>query len=572
MDEYPWQPRNRVRCGIDRGTRDHPETTATARRSDLAALAVWALLGGYFLAQAFTRLLSPHALEVDEAEQLLLWQWPALGYGAQPPLYTWLQSAFFDLLGPNVAALTLLKNAVLFVTFAGLVELGRQALGSNRAGLAAAALAFLLPQVAWEAQRDQSNSVLAMACAVGTLVLWERLTRRDSLGLRSALGICLGAGILAKYNFLVFTAAFGAAALSLPSYRRMLVRPASISIAAAALVVVMPHLVWVLHHRHSVAAAVSDELNPVPVGDYLQGLGIGLWSLLKAIVSILGPLGVFAAWCRWRGGGPQRPPSTFEQLLGRGMLASLVLLGLLIAVGAADTVNPRWLEPLLIATPVWLLLNLSRRGTTSVPAWSTGFGLGTAGLALTVMFLRNTAVAAWLGDEARIRAPYPEIVARLRSRRYVPATVITDDHAIGGNLKLQCPTCRVYSLDLRPIDVAPARPLLVVWQDTGSENPPAAIQAWLQRYIADPAHPPEQFSWSIPYPEDSQHLALRFAYFAVPGAKQSLLRGRCKTTLDEVRSEPPGVRRLIQPLTQWNAQAPVPAPHVPTLSLDVAGF
>ena len=50
----------------------------------------------YFSVQVLVRLAVSPALELDEAEQALWTQRLALGYGAQPPLYTWLQWTVFQ--------------------------------------------------------------------------------------------------------------------------------------------------------------------------------------------------------------------------------------------------------------------------------------------------------------------------------------------------------------------------------------------------------------------------------------------------------------------------------------------
>ena len=59
--------------------------------SDRAPRWLWGLLLLYFGAQVVARLWVSDALELDEAEQVLWTQQLALGYGTQPPLYTWLQ-------------------------------------------------------------------------------------------------------------------------------------------------------------------------------------------------------------------------------------------------------------------------------------------------------------------------------------------------------------------------------------------------------------------------------------------------------------------------------------------------
>ena len=56
-------------------------------------------------------LLAPGAVEHAEAEQVLLSQTLALGYGKHPPLYAWLQHGVFQWLGVGVLGLAALTTA-----------------------------------------------------------------------------------------------------------------------------------------------------------------------------------------------------------------------------------------------------------------------------------------------------------------------------------------------------------------------------------------------------------------------------------------------------------------------------
>lgn len=62
-----------------------------------------------------------------------------------------------------MAGIAILKNTLLFLTFAGLYALGRRLLSSRLTAGAAAASLLFVPQIAWEVQLDQSHSVLLMA-------------------------------------------------------------------------------------------------------------------------------------------------------------------------------------------------------------------------------------------------------------------------------------------------------------------------------------------------------------------------------------------------------------------------
>ena len=96
-------------------------------RSPVAQPLPWLL--AFALAHVALRMATSPALKWDEAEQMLWSQQLALGYGAQPPLYTWLQWALNLVFGPSVLALSLPKHALLALTYALMYLAGRERLG-----------------------------------------------------------------------------------------------------------------------------------------------------------------------------------------------------------------------------------------------------------------------------------------------------------------------------------------------------------------------------------------------------------------------------------------------------------
>ena len=77
-------------------------------------------LGLLFLvcAHIVSRVAISSGMKWDESEQILWAQSLALGYGPQPPLYTWLQWGANALLGPSVLALALVKGVLMILTLA----------------------------------------------------------------------------------------------------------------------------------------------------------------------------------------------------------------------------------------------------------------------------------------------------------------------------------------------------------------------------------------------------------------------------------------------------------------------
>ncbi|MGH6913317.1 MAG: ArnT family glycosyltransferase, partial [Geminicoccales bacterium] len=91
----------------------------TFRRSRLDRRTGWIpwLIVAYFAAHTVIRVLISPSLGKDEAEQVLLAQALAWGYGPQPPLYTWLVTGAFAIFGEGILALSLLKNALLAAAY-----------------------------------------------------------------------------------------------------------------------------------------------------------------------------------------------------------------------------------------------------------------------------------------------------------------------------------------------------------------------------------------------------------------------------------------------------------------------
>ena len=217
---------------------------------------------GYFLFQAVWRRATGGALGLDEAQIILDGRGLAWGYGAQPPLYGWLQWAFFRLIPDPILAMALLKNALLASTFLLVYRLLRSAHPPRVAGLAAASM-MLLPQIAWESQRALTHSVLCTTlAAAAALVFWTRVLPRRP-GAHLLFGLVVGLGMLAKANFVFVPVALVLAAASLPELRRGL-SPAGIAAAGAvAAAICVGPAIWAFRHP-DVAFASTYKLRRDP--------------------------------------------------------------------------------------------------------------------------------------------------------------------------------------------------------------------------------------------------------------------------------------------------------------------
>ena len=109
----------------------------------------WPLLFlAYFSLQILLRTAIGRGLGIDEAELMLTARTLEWGYGAQPPLYSWIQHGLFALFGETIFALALLKNSFLCLTYLALFSLlrshyDREVAGAGDALPAAAATDWL---------------------------------------------------------------------------------------------------------------------------------------------------------------------------------------------------------------------------------------------------------------------------------------------------------------------------------------------------------------------------------------------------------------------------------------------
>src|SRR5207302_5566344 len=107
---------------------------------------------------------------------------------------------------------------------------------------------LFFPQIAWESQRDQSHLVMATAFSAATLFVFVRLLKAPNLKWRLALGVAAALGFLSKYNYLLLITPLVAAALTISRFRRTILNGRTLVTVAVFLLLVSPHVLWMLAH------------------------------------------------------------------------------------------------------------------------------------------------------------------------------------------------------------------------------------------------------------------------------------------------------------------------------------
>ena len=466
------------------------------------------LLAGYFLLQWMLRIFMGSGFELDEAELLLFGQRLQLGYSASPPLYTWLQIPLLRLLGEGAAALALLKNLLLFLSYACCYFAGRSAgLTGERAGVAALSL-LLLPQIGWESQRDLTNSVLVTTLSAATLwAMIALLNGRRGASQYVLIGLLFGAGILAKYNFALFMLVAVVALATLQP--RLVWRPASLLTLLVCAVTVAPFILWFIEH---VALASSDvQRLETGLSNYWGGVAKGLRSLITAYAAFcaLFIVALLVSFRPWRVAFPARSAAEKPlplKFLQRMLWITPLLLVLILFLFGGVAYRDRYLLPVLFYIPlvVFLLLpeQLFRYGLKRYRRW-----LLAAMILIPLGLLIRAHLLPLTGKP--MKQTYPgEALARLLIRdAQAPAFVIANRSFVGGNLKPHMGGAFVGSAQtqfpLREMMGAHPQPVLLVWEPHPGDREYQKVTAYLQQQLGSRIAPLSEIGEAVAYHRNS---------------------------------------------------------------------
>jgi 4-amino-4-deoxy-L-arabinose transferase-like glycosyltransferase len=468
--------------------------------SKLQALTVWMadrlpwLLAFYFAIQTGRRLLEPHTLGLDEAEQIIMTQGFAWGYGSQPPLYTWLQMILFNTLGVSVLSLALLKNILFFLTFYLMFRVAEAALGDRVKAAAATLSLFFIPQIAWESQRALAHTLLVVLAAAATLWCFLRLMQRRSVVGYALLGAAIGAGCLGKYNFPLFALGLFASALSTRSGREAVLdrRMALVSLPVAA-VAVLPTALWSIRNPELALARV-DKLAIRPDLSLLETWAQGAASVVSATVA-------FSALCiaiyvLFAFVPPRRPwPRGDCDLQSDGMASSAgaialqrdirrmllllpaislgVVLVFQLASGATEF-KDRWLQPVLFSLPLACFIALDRRLDRPRQAGLAAVGALLGIVAAVALLINNRFPQVW--GPARAAAPFDVIAQKILETGFSEGTLLSPSNYVAGNLLFQLPGARGLTPEYLQVPIVYRPPILLALEHALDHSSRAGLE------------------------------------------------------------------------------------------------
>ena len=451
---------------------------APSLRSPAAHPLVW--LVALCLAHVVARVAVSPALKWDEAEQILWSQQLAWGYGAQPPLYTWLQWGMNQVFGPSVLSLSLLKHGLLALTYTLMYLAGRELLGPRGAWWGSASM-LLLPALGWYSVRDQTHTILVTAMTCGAWWLLFRIVWRPRPQDFAWLGLVCAGGVLAKYSYVMVIGVMLVTALSVREARRALLSRGWWLAPLVGALVVAPHALWLFQHLHEATAGTLNKMQIHPE----RGLLTGLLALLDGLGGMFALFALLALWAfrnAWWA-KPVRPAAPWAQQVLRRYLALtlLVLLGMVVVAGVSNF-KGRWLLPLLCVLP--LAAFAARPELQQHPRGGRYTG---AVVTVAVILLLAAGLRPWFsgarGETDELNHPARALAAQLSAAGYDGhSPIIAADHMLGGLLRTRFPQAPVAACNADEQDIARC-----VADHTGAAE--AAGQGWLLISRADRLEP-----------------------------------------------------------------------------------
>lgn len=418
-------------------------------------------------------------LGLDYAEQAFLGQTLEWGYSGQPPLYTWLVWLLFQCFGVGPFALHLLKAILLACTYGFAFGSGRLYCDDRRRAFLATLALWLIPPLVCDAVGDLTHTALLAAVCSATLYLFLRVAAVGRSRDYFLFGLALGMGVLSKYNYVLFAGPLLLAALTVPRYRARLLTWRGVAALAVAVMVLLPHGLWVVQHGELVRDFLTQRAGADPTASYGAGFVRAAGSLLTSLFVLLVPASLaLSATFSSKASRTSGSCSEIDELPSRALAFTLLLLVLLVFTGYATRLCARWLLPTALFLPLaWA----GRLGASLRPRQVSGFVvvcvaaavLSTGHRCLRIVFDSQPGGKAW---ERRVWLATQAHQARVYG--FDDGTLLVPDHLLGGNLRLHFPRARVLCPDFpafRPAGKAVQPYLFAGWEQPGVEPEMRAV-------------------------------------------------------------------------------------------------
>lgn len=354
----------------------------------------------YCIFFASLRLILPHSLSNDEAEQIFAANDYVWGYTKQAPLYSWILKTVSFFTELNLISLTIIKYFFYFIFMLSFYYTNRLWFKSAQALIATSFLLYFVTY-SYDFNRDLTHTILLTTLAVLSYQQYFYLLERPKFIHYLLLGLFFGLGLITKYNFVFIALAIVLTALSNKLGRERIFSSKTIFSIALALLISLPHFIWLLGDR---AEAFGYALNRADIEKDFSFFA-SIKSLFFAYYEIAIVLAIFLVlWSALL--KRHNTKNSIKINLIQVSFYGLLLPALTILTLGLNSFFAKWLSPVMFSIVPALLINIDFGKSKSFKYRSIFH------YALVAIFLVAVTAISLLGAFA------PDLVGRIRSSQY----------------------------------------------------------------------------------------------------------------------------------------------------------
>ncbi len=460
------------------------------------------LLAAYFILQVILRVAFSSSVDLDESEQVVVGQQLSLGYGSDPPLYTWLQHPLFWAFGESVLALSLFKNLLLLALYGLTFTAARIVTRSTTAAVAAALSVLFLPEVAWESQRDLTHTILSAVLSLVSFYCLLQVFENRRTRWYLLFGVSFGLGLLSKFNYVFWPLGLLLAATSIPQLRSSVFDRRTLLGLLLGVAVFLPNALWMLAHP-DLALLTSSKFDVRQHPSWLADVGLGFKHLVESIVGFGAPLALIftLVFCKApvRTPEPAEPSRIYRTLIVRAWIIIGILLLALVVFARATGFKERWFEPILMALPVAAVAFVQRRLDALRLKIITTLSLVVM-LAVAIIMPGRLLAAERLKREEPLTRPYAQLATQISASIPEDSLVVCDTRLLAGNLRLGLRQARCLPTELVPLLGGNRTHCFLAWDARANAAVPVSLTAWVSQAGKQvPAVAPQFFSTKYRY-------------------------------------------------------------------------
>ena len=392
----------------------------------------------YLSIHLLVRMLLSQTLQVDDSEQIYHAQNILLGYPfPQPPLYSWLTWIMFQIFGTGLLALTLLKYAIISLTFWFTWLTSGQLFQHLQTRYIATFSYLLMPSFAWHMHQGFTHTILLGFGIIISLHALLSLKENPSMKNYLYLGLALGVGLMGKYSFLLFMIPLLVSAISIASFRRVVTDQKILLSLGVFILIVGPHVYWLTQHHQEIFLSIDQKLKVTSDNLFIDRIkSVGKFS--GAAIAFVMPFSlifIINSWKKIFNIDKQASKDGSTQLLNRFFLVTLGSVVVLAIFVSMPHFKVRWFHPLMMIFPLWMLARIERKTllSKSIMRWFISITIIFTVLILSIRIAQVT-IGPELGNYGRLNRPIIETFDKLPEQLIKNSIIKTEDGFIGSHL------------------------------------------------------------------------------------------------------------------------------------------